>query len=86
VCSFICLYETSPDDYKLLTQTLGADIRDMECGAIAQVCMHANVKCKAYKIISDLAGSGSTSEQYFKNLSVCFETLRKELKNIAEAL
>ena len=79
-------FNDSPDDYKLLTQTLGADIRDMECGAIAQVCMHANVKCKAYKIISDLAGSGSTSEQYFKNLSVCFETLRKELKNIAEAL
>ncbi|MDE7265763.1 MAG: 5'-methylthioadenosine/adenosylhomocysteine nucleosidase, partial [Clostridia bacterium] len=63
-----------------------ADIRDMECGAIAHVCMHAKIPCRSFKIISDLAGSGSTTEQYLKNLSICFETLTKELKNITDII
>lgn len=69
-------------DYKLIAKKLGADIRDMEGGAIAQVCLHADVKCYAFKIISDIAGSGSTIEQYTNNLSLCFKTLERELKNI----
>lgn len=69
-------------DYKLLTKVLKADIRDMEGGAVAQVCMHAGVKCYGYKIISDIAGAGSTTEQYLKNLSLCFSTLKRELENI----
>ena len=77
-------FKDSKADYKLLTKELEADIRDMECGAIAQVCMHAGVPCYSYKIISDLAGSGSTTEQYLKNLSLCFETLTRELKKVAE--
>ena len=77
-------FNDSVDDYKLLTDTLKADIRDMECGAVAQVCMHAKVKFSAYKIISDLAGSGSTPEQYFKNLELCFNSLRKNLKKVVK--
>ena len=77
-------FNDSKADFKLLTEELGADIRDMECGAIAQVCMHAGVKCYAYKIISDVAGSGSTTEQYLNNLSLCFKTLERELENIAK--
>lgn len=79
-------FNDSREDFKLLTKTLDADIRDMEGGAIAQVCKHAGVKCFSYKIISDSAGSGSTTEQYSKNLSLCFETLKKELKHIAEEI
>lgn len=75
-------FNDSKADFKLLTEVLHADIRDMEGGAIAQVCMHAKVKCYQFKIISDLAGSGSTTEQYLKNLSLCFKTLERELKNI----
>ena len=78
-------FNDSKEDFKLLTEVLRADIRDMECGAVAQVCMHAGLPCFAYKIISDLAGSGSTSEQYFKNLSLCFETLKREIKSIVSA-
>lgn len=70
------------EDFDLLTKTLRADVRDMEGGAIAQVCIHSGVKNYGYKIISDLAGSGSTTEQYLKNLEICFDTLKKELKNI----
>lgn len=75
-------FNDSKADYELLTKTLNADIRDMEGGAIAQVCIHAKVPCFEYKIISDLAGSGSTTEQYLNNLSLCFKTLKRELKKI----
>ena len=78
-------FNDSPADYALLTNILKADIRDMEGGAIAQVCMHAGVPCYEYKIISDLAGSGSTTEQYLSNLGLCFETLKRELKTIVAA-
>lgn len=79
-------FNDSPDDYSLLTDTLGADIRDMECGAIAQTCLHANKKYMSYKIISDLSGSGSTTEQYLNNLSLCFNTLERELENIIDGV
>ncbi|MBD5632435.1 MAG: 5'-methylthioadenosine/S-adenosylhomocysteine nucleosidase [Clostridia bacterium] len=78
-------FNDNPEDYKLLTEVLKADIRDMEGGAIAQACCHAGVKCYSFKIISDLAGSGSTTEQYLNNLNLCFEVLKKELKNVSEA-
>lgn len=76
-------FNDSKADFKLLTEELGADVRDMECAAIAQVCAHEGVPLYSYKIISDIAGSGSTTEQYLKNLSVCFETLKNELEKIA---
>lgn len=75
-------FNDSREDYKLLTEVLKADIRDMEGAAIAQVCMHAKVKFLAFKVISDLAGSGSTTEQYLSNLTLCAQTLKRELKNI----
>lgn len=73
-------------DFLLLTKTLKADIRDMECGAVAQVCMHANVKCYAFKIISDLAGKQSTPKQYAQNLDSCFVTLKNQLENILKSV
>jgi len=75
-------FNDSPADYALLSQVLNADVRDMEGGAVAQVCMHAGVPCFEYKIISDLAGSGSTTEQYLNNLTLCFKTLKRELKTL----
>lgn len=71
-------------DFKLISKTLGAEIRDMECGGMAQACMHADVPLYSFKIISDLAGSGSTTEQYLENLSLCFKTLIRELDNIVK--
>lgn len=79
-------FNDSPADYKLLTRTLKADIRDMEGGAVAQVCMHAKIPFFSYKIISDLAGKGSTTEQYLENLKICFKNLAAELKNIVNDL
>lgn len=79
-------FNDSPDDYKLLTKELNADIREMELGAIAQVCMHANLPCSAFKIISDIAGSGSTIEQYLKNLDTCFLSLKNNLEKIIKSV
>jgi adenosylhomocysteine nucleosidase len=79
-------FNDSKADFELLTKTLSADVRDMECGAIAQVCMHAKIKCRSYKIISDLAGSGSTTEQYLKNLKVCFENLSTKLEKLVREI
>lgn len=79
-------FNDSKQDYITLTKVLGADIRDMEGAAVAQVCMHTGVKCFIFKIISDIAGSGSTTEQYLQNLSLCFKTLENNIKNITEAV
>ena len=44
------------------------------------------MKFRAYKIISDLAGSGSTTEQYLKNLEKCAHTLENELENLVKEI
>lgn len=77
-------FNDSPIDFKLLTEVLGADIREMELGAIAQVCMHAGVKCYSFKTISDLAGSGSTTEQFLKNLEMCSISIKNTLEKIVK--
>lgn len=79
-------FNDSREDFLLLTQTLGADVRDMELGAIAQVCMHAKVPCCSFKIISDLAGSGSTTDQYLGNLKTCFSAMKNNLAKIISAV
>ena len=77
-------FNDDPADYKLLTEILDADIREMELGAIAQVCMHAGVKCYSFKTISDLAGSGSTTEQFLNNLEICFLSITNTLEKIVK--
>ena len=78
-------FNDSPEDFKLITEVLGADIREMELGAIAQVCMHAGVKCYSFKAVSDLAGSGSTTEQFVKNLAACSVTIANSIEKIIKA-
>lgn len=78
-------FNDSNSDFELL-KSLSADIRDMEGGAIAQVCMHAKVTFHAFKIISDIAKRGSTTEQYLENIRLCASTLGREIKKIVSAL
>lgn len=73
-------------DFKLLTEILRADIRDMEGGAIAHVCRHASIPCFAFKAISDVAGLGSTGEQFVSNLNKCAEKLRGEVADVFNAV
>lgn len=51
---------------------VGASIRDMEGGAIAQTCLANQIPLYSIKGITDITGSGSTAEQFKNNLiSVC---------------
>ena len=74
------------DDYKLLTKELKADIRDMEGGAIVQAAYAAELPVYSFKAISDVAGSGSTTEQYLVNKDMALKNLKGKLKTIFELL
>ena len=77
-------FNDSKEDFETLTKILKADIRDMEGAAIAQACIHAGAECYSYKAISDIYGSGSTGEQYFKNLTLCLQNISNNLEKIVK--
>ena len=75
-------FNDSLDDYKLLTEELNADIRDMEGGAIVQAAYAMQLPVCAFKAISDVAGSGSTTEQYLTNKNKALDNLKNVLTDI----
>lgn len=79
-------FNDSPIDYKLLTDELNADIRDMEGGAIVQAAHAAQLPIYMVKAISDVAGSGSTTEQYLQNRDKALTNLKAALPIIFEEL
>ena len=72
-------FNDSEADYALLTKELYADIRDMECGAIVQAAYYAQLPVYSFKAISDVAGSGSTTDQYMQNRAQALENLKAAL-------
>ena len=79
-------FNDSPDDYKLLTEELNADIRDMEGGAIVQAAYAAQLPVYSVKAISDVAGSGSTTEQFLVNKDKALQNLKALLPTIFDEL
>ena len=79
-------FNDSADDYNLLTEELQADIRDMEGGAIVQAAYAAELPVYSIKAISDVAGSGSTTEQYLFNKDKALANLKSLLPIIFENL
>lgn len=79
-------FNDSPEDYKLLTKELKADIRDMEGAAVVQAAYNAKLPVYSVKAISDVAGSGSTTEQYLRNRGRALENLKAALPSIFEEL
>ncbi len=79
-------FNDSEDDYKLLTQELNADIRDMEGGAIVQAAFATQLPVYAVKAISDVAGSGNTTAQYLENRDKALRNLKATLSTIFEVL
>ena len=75
-------FNDSPADYQLLTEELQADIRDMEGCAIVQAALCAKLPVYAFKAISDVAGSGSTTEQYLCNRDKALSNLKANLPRI----
>ena len=79
-------FNDSESDYKLLTEELDADIRDMEGGAIVQAAYAASLPVYSIKAISDVAGSGSTTEQFLINKDKALVNLKAALPHIFEEL
>ncbi len=79
-------FNDSIDDYKLLTEELGADIRDMEGAAIVQAAYAAELPVYSVKAISDVAGSGSTTEQFLINKDKALANLKSTLPLIFDEL
>ncbi len=79
-------FNDSPADYALLTQELHADIRDMEGGAIVQAAYAAELPVYCVKAISDVAGSGSTTEQYLANKDKALAALKATLPAVFNEL
>lgn len=78
-------FNDSVTDHHLLSK-LGCDIRDMEGCAIVQVCKYAGVPCMSVKAVSDVYGSGSTTEQFRKNLKLALLNLKAHLGEIFHAI
>ena len=72
-------FNDSVADYKLLTEELHADIRDMEGAAIVQAAHAMQLPVVMFKAISDIAGSGSTTEQFLVNKNKALENLKNAL-------
>lgn len=79
-------FNDSKTDYQLLTEELGADIRDMEGAAIVQAAYAAKLPVYSIKAISDVAGSGSTTEQFLQNKDRALKNLQSVLPVIFEEL
>ena len=58
----------------------------MEGGAIVQAAHAASLPVYSIKAISDIAGSGSTTEQFLINKDKALCNLKAELPNIFELL
>ena len=79
-------FNDSTADYELLTKELQADIRDMEGCAIVQAALCAKLPVYSVKAISDVAGSGSTTDQYLQNRSKALENLQAALPSVFDKL
>ena len=75
-------FNDSETDYALITEELGASLRDMEGAAIAHVCKREGVRCHAVKCVTNVAGKGSMLGQYEENTRRCLERLSHVMKGL----
>ena len=70
-----------------IMKNLKAQIVDMECGAIAQVCYTNNIELMIVKLISDVDGNdNSIYSQYANNVKSVCEKIPTAIKTILENL
>ena len=75
-------FNDGENDYALITQEFGASLRDMEGAAIAHVCKKNGVKCVSVKCVTNVAGKGSMTGQFEKNMQWCLERLSAAMKEL----
>lgn len=68
-------FNDSEVDYRFLADDVHADLRDMEGAAIAHVARYAGVPFRSLKSVSDVHGSGSTTDQFLANLKQALASL-----------
>ena len=74
---------TSKQMFLKIISDLGAQIADMECGAIAQVCYANDIPLHAIKLISDVdCNKTSIFEQYNNNVKSVCGKLPKAIKKV----
>lgn len=78
-------FNDSAADHNLLLE-LGADIRDMEGAAIAQIAKIANIPFVSVKSISDVYGSGSTTAQYLQNKERALANLKSLMPDVIRSI
>ncbi len=59
---------------------MGASLRDMEGGSVAQVCLANSVPLFVLKGITDVYGSGTAQEQFYVNLQTVCKNFSKNVK------
>lgn len=69
-------FNDSEVDYQLITEELGAELRDMEGAAIAHVCEKNAIPLRSLKCVTNVAGQGSMTGQYQTNIARCLECLK----------
>ena len=69
-----------------LISSLGCRLRDMEGGAIAQVCHNASIPLIMLKGVTDTYGSGETSDQFYQNLKMVCSGLKDHVISIISKL
>ena len=74
--------ESKLDTQEILN--IGCNVRDMEGGAIAQVCYTNNVPLLMIKGITDVVGNGLTAEQFVSNLKTVSSGFSKVIKDVLQ--
>ena len=74
------------DIVSFLRKTFGANVCEMELGAIAHVGFRAGVPVHSWKLISDVAGNGTQADQYKKNLDFCLGEITAKLPALFKAV
>jgi nucleoside phosphorylase len=69
-----------------LRKTFGANVCEMELGAIAHVASRAGVKVHSWKAISDVAGNETQADQYKRNLKACLDSLSAKIPALFKAV
>ena len=67
-------------------KTFGANVCEMELGAIAHVASRAGVKVHSWKAISDVAGNETQADQYKRNLKACLDSLSAKIPALFKAV
>lgn len=78
-------FTNDEDDIRSINE-IGCSLRDMEGGAIAQVCKSNNVPLIMIKGISDVYGNGTAQEQFYANLKTVGDNFPAVILKVLDAV